>query len=105
MEKIKTIKKSEAQVKFMVKVFLLTGLNYLENMIYNLIDHDKFVNIKNQNANFGVYDQIELNLYEKLLDIKSNYDDYTPISNNIVILSRIENDIYKFIDNFNIEFN
>lgn len=84
----------------------LIAINNLENILGNTIRNWKedIVNQK-KNVNFGLYDQLEVSLYERTLDLRGDYDSYSPISNKSSILFRIQNDITHFFDNFYIENN
>ena len=79
------------------------SLDQLENMIGNVIDNFK-KNSDPQTVNFELIDQLDMDIYDEFLEIKSLFDDYVPFSKNLSILDKVNELLFKFIDNFQSEF-
>ena len=92
----------------MKRKFFINGcpsIKRLENMLSNVLSADRDDKINEKNTNFGLYVQMEIDLYEKFLHLFSTFDKFCPLYNDYTNFGRIENKIYEFMDDFRIHYN
>lgn len=80
------------------------SLDELENKIGKIIDNFKN-NSDPENVSFELIDQLDMDIYDEFLEIKSLFDDYVPFAENVSILDKVQELLFKFVDNFHSEFN
>ncbi len=49
---------------------------------------------------FNFVDEFDKELYEEFLNLKSDFNEYAPINNDINILHLIEKSVFQFFDKF-----
>jgi hypothetical protein len=79
------------------------SLDSLEVLLSNTVEQ-----FKNQNGpfdvNFELIDQLDIDLYDELLEIRSTFDDYVPLYQNPQIIEKIVSEFKTFFDRFLEEF-
>ncbi len=80
-------------------------IDKLEELIGEVISNFKSTVVDKLHVNYGLIDQLDIELYDKFLDIKSNYNIYVPIRNDYRLISEIQNHVLKFIQQFYDEYN
>ena len=83
------------------KLFMINDMDEVENLenaIGEVLDgRKKDVSV---NLDYGLIDNMDKALYEEFLNIKADYNSYSPIQRDATILSYLRSRLIKFFDNF-----
>lgn len=84
--------------KFLIKDSKSLGV--LQDELGNIIDTFKKTNKDPDHINYGLIDQLDDKLYDEFLTLKADFDNYVPLDHNSQCLTKIENILYKFLNDF-----
>ena len=77
----------------------MDSISKLETQTGSLIDAGKKKNLTKP-INFGLIDILDKDIYNEFLGIKADFNNYSPVEKNPLILSYVQIRIVKFFDNF-----
>ena len=87
--------------KKMFQVNDMDAVENLENLIGSKIDTFKNDNIISKDPmDFGLVDQLDKSIYNEFLNIKSDYNNYSPVQRDPTVKTFLRNRLNKFLDIF-----